>query len=161
MTLKCRIPQKQMAMDQRMTKEELTEHKSVVGSLHWLAGQTRPDLATPTSFSQHGNMTIADLKQLYSIIEYVRANVEVEILIAPIPLLDKDGNIQCVVLAYGDSAWANAEGLKSQRGFMVTLCSKLAFQKTVPCTLMDWTHQQSAFYSQHLLQKPQQWRSSN
>ena len=38
----------------QLSSEELGELRSVIGSLQWLSGQTRPDLAAVASLCHHG-----------------------------------------------------------------------------------------------------------
>ena len=43
-----------------------------------------------------------------------------------------------MVLSYGDSSWANAEGSKSQEGLIVVLTSKAVTKASAACSPMDW-----------------------
>lgn len=87
----------------------LSEFRSGIGSLQWIAGTTRPDLAADVSLLQkdRDELKIEDLH------EVAKATADTSISIEPVPA-DK-----LILVAYGDSAFANAPGGKSQGGMVV------------------------------------------
>lgn len=53
---------------------ELTELRSVGGCLHWLVGQTRPDLAAGTSLYMSGQPTINNLVNLNRLLKEAKGS---------------------------------------------------------------------------------------
>ena len=128
------IPRSRGQTDPTLTAEEMTEFRSCCGSLQWLAGQTRPDIASAVSLSSKGLETkIDDLKRLYRLISYVKATSDQGIVLKPINL---DSNT--MVVSYGDCSWANAEGMKSQEGIIVVLSSAECLEGRSRCIPVDW-----------------------
>eukprot|EP00435_Cladocopium_sp_Y103_P018607 s2140_g4.t1 len=112
----------------------MTEFRSCCGSLQWLAGQTRPDIASAVSLSSKGLETkIDDLKRLYSLMSYVKATSDQGIVLKPIDL-----DCNTVVVSYGDCSWANAAGMKSQEGIIVVLSSAECLEGKSRCIPVDW-----------------------
>jgi len=128
------VPRSRSQSDPTLTAEELTEFRSCCGSLQWLAGQTRPDIASAVSLSSKGLETkIDDLKRLYRLMSYVKATSDVGITLKPIKLCS-----ETIVVSYGDCSWANAEGMKSQEGIIVVLSSSDCLEGQSRCIPMDW-----------------------
>ncbi|CAE8672696.1 unnamed protein product, partial [Polarella glacialis] len=127
------ISRARMQSDPLLNTSEKTELKSCGGSLQWLAGSTRPDAAATTSLSMRNQPTIAELKQMYELILYLKQNEDVGIYIHAISL-----NKATVVLTFGDSSFAKAPGSKSQAGTLVTLTEPSVFNRETPCTVVDW-----------------------
>ncbi|CAE8632217.1 unnamed protein product, partial [Polarella glacialis] len=127
------ISRARMQADPLLNTSEKTELKSCGGSLQWLAGSTRPDAAATTSLSMRDQPTIAELKQMYELILYLKQNEDVGIYIHAISL-----NKATVVLTFGDSSFANAPGSKSQAGTLVTLTEPSVFNRETLCTVVDW-----------------------
>jgi hypothetical protein len=103
--------------------EEWTEYKSATGCLQWLSGQSRADLAAGTSLLQKGSPTIQDLNQIYGLVEYARSTADCGFAIKPLDLS------KLIVIAYGDSSFANAPEGKTQVGRITTLSTSDAFLK--------------------------------
>ena len=108
------IPKWRMATpNSPLTPSEHTELRSIGGSLHWMTGQTRPDLAAGTSLHMAGQPTVDHLIQLNKLIKEAKASEDWCLRFRPIPLETAK------VLVFSDSSWANTDELKSQAGFMV------------------------------------------
>ena len=114
--------------------ELITEFRSGIGSLQWLSGTTRGDIAADTSLLQRSpsELTVGDLHEINATLRYVRAtpNAFVKINSIPIPEL--------IFVCYGDSGWANAPGNKSQGGLVITATSKGALKAPQVASLLDW-----------------------
>ena len=95
--------------------ELVTEFRSGIGSLQWMAGTTRGDLAADTSLLQKPpkELTVGDLKEINKVLKYVRATANAYVRVNPLDLKD------LVFIAYGDAGWANAPNKKSQGGLAV------------------------------------------
>ncbi|CAE7250405.1 TY5A [Symbiodinium natans] len=114
--------------------ELITEFRSGIGSLQWLAGTTRGDVSADTSLLQKSpkELTVADLKEVNSVLRYIRATSEASIKIVPLDLE------KLIFVTYGDSGFANAPNNKSQGGLVVTATDKEALGQTRAASLLDW-----------------------
>eukprot|EP00439_Symbiodinium_sp_Y106_P009755 s1063_g1.t1 len=114
--------------------EMITEFRSGIGSLQWMAGTTRGDIAADTSLLQKppNQLTIADLAEVNGVLRYVRATSDAYYKLIPIDFDDM------LLIAYGDSAWANAPGGKSQGGLLVAATSKKVLQVPQRASLLEW-----------------------
>jgi len=117
-----------------LTADEKTEHRSCTGSGQWLSGTSRPDLSAGVSLYQKGKTTIHDLKALYSLLQYARDTADTGIIFTAMPLeVDK-----IVMLAFGDSSFANADELKTQTGAIAILAPVSALTHPSPCSIHAW-----------------------
>ena len=114
--------------------ELVTEFRSGIGSLQWMAGTTRGDLAADVSLLQKPpkELTVGDLKEVNRVLKYVKATANTFVKIHAVEIG------AAVFIAYGDSGWANAPGNKSQGGLVVTLTDKKALQEPRPASLLEW-----------------------
>ena len=114
--------------------ELITEFRSGIGSLQWLSGTTRGDLASSVSLLQkaHGELKVADLVEINTILKYVRATATAHIKINPI-----DPH-SAMFVAYGDSGWANAPGGKSQGGLVIVMTDRQALHEERPASMIEW-----------------------
>ena len=129
-----KIPRSRTQGSPLLTPQETTEFRPVAGSLQWLSGQTRPDLAAGTSLANRGLETsIDDLKGLYKLIAYAKSTDNVGLTVRGIPM-----DSETVVVSYGDCSWANAQGLKSQEGIAVVLSTPKCLDGLDRCNLVDW-----------------------
>eukprot|EP00435_Cladocopium_sp_Y103_P039387 s1919_g10.t1 len=114
--------------------ELVTEFRSGIGSLQWLAGTTRGDLSAYVSLLQkrHSELTVADLIELNRVLKYVRATATATVRIYP---FDIDS---LVFVAYGDSGFGNAPGGKSQGGYVVLVTDKEVLNGEREASLVDW-----------------------
>ncbi|CAE7806594.1 RE1, partial [Symbiodinium necroappetens] len=125
-----------LAMEEKLSDhpEMITEFRSGIGSLQWMAGTTRGDIAADTSLLQKppSQLTMADLAEVNGVLRYVRATRDAYYKVIPIDFEEM------LLIAYGDSAWANAPGGKSQGGLLVAATSKKVLQTPQPASLLEW-----------------------
>ena len=57
-----------------LLKSEMTELRSVGGCLHWVVGQTRPDLAAGTSLHMSGTPTVTNLLELNKLLKEAKVS---------------------------------------------------------------------------------------
>lgn len=115
-------------------KEAMSEFRTAIGSLQWLAGTSRPDIAADTSLLQksHDQLTFRDLQEAIAVLRYVNATADAHVKLRPI-----DFN-EMILVAYGDSAFGNAPGGKSQGGFIVTATHSSALDGSGEASLLNW-----------------------
>ena len=117
-----------------LDKERKEEFRSVAGSLQWLAGQTRPELAPVISLSNKGEETsYGDLKALYSALEFAKQTSDQGLVLADVPL-----GASTTLVSYADASFANTPQLRSQFGVLILASVPQVSQ--VPCSglLLDW-----------------------
>ena len=113
--------------------KEMTELRSAGGCLHWLVGQTRPDLAAGTSLYMSGKPTVHHLGQLNKLLKEAKNSEDWALTFRPIDLATSK------IVVFTDSSWANAEELKSQAGYMVFLAgAEVETVKGDDVSLLDW-----------------------
>ena len=124
-----------LAPDEKLSDhpELNTEFRSGIGSLQWMAGTTRGDISADVSLLQKppSQLTVADLLEVNSVLRYVRATNDAFYKIVPLDPQDM------ILIAYGDSGWANAPGGKSQGGLVVAATSKAALTSSQPASLLE------------------------
>ena len=100
--------------ERQLTSEEQTEYRGLVGRLMWLQTQARPDLAVGTSLAARQGVG-ALVKHARELNRVARQAVEGSdfsiVLQRDMSVIDKYS-----IVAYGDAAFANVGGVKSQRG---------------------------------------------
>ena len=122
-----------MMKDLQLTAAEVTELKSGGGCLHWLTGQTRPDLAAGTSLNMGGQPTIQNLIEINKLLKEAMRSQDWKMNFVPIDLEEAR------VVAFSDASWANAEDLKSQAGYMVFITGKNVFTlEGDKASLVEW-----------------------
>ena len=91
-------------------------------------------IAADTSLLQQppGELTVADLIEVNGVLRYVRATQDAFHKVIPIDFDDM------LLIAYGDSAWANAPGGKSQGGLIVAATSKKVLQTPQQASVLEW-----------------------
>ena len=117
--------------------EELSHFRALSGAMQWLSGSTRPDLASGTSLLQSGAPTIEDYQNLCEHLNYAKQTEQAGIVFHPVDLQ------RPLLVGYGDSSFANAEGKRSQAGLCVVLTSRDAMQSECKGTLIDWKSHRS------------------
>ena len=112
----------------------ITEFKSGIGSLQWLAGTSRGDISSDVSLLQKppAELKVEDLLEVNSVLRYVRATNNACYKLVPIDFKD------LILIAYGDSGWANAPGGKSQGGLVIAATHRAALSKPQPASLLEW-----------------------
>ncbi|CAE7944524.1 luxQ, partial [Symbiodinium sp. KB8] len=114
--------------------ELVTEFRSGIGSLQWLSSTTRGDVAADVSLIQRPpkELTVADLREVNSVLRYVKATSEAMFRIVHVSL------DSFVFVAYGDSGFANAPNNKSQGGLVVVATDRRALQEPWDASLLEW-----------------------
>ena len=115
-------------------REAMSEFRSAIGSLQWMASTTRPDIAADTSLLQKSldTLTYQDLQEANTVLKYVKATADAYLTIKPIDIE------QLIFVAFGDSAFANAPGGKSQGGYVLTATTEKALTSKADASLLDW-----------------------
>eukprot|EP00434_Breviolum_minutum_P010232 symbB.v1.2.009030.t1/scaffold568.1/size186168/6 len=91
-------------------------------------------LAPVVSLTAHGAAaTTADLKNLYSAIDYLKETSHCGILLQDIPI-----NEDTVVIGYADASWANARRSGSQIGALVALTTNKVLAEPEKVSVIDW-----------------------
>ena len=86
----------------KLSSDELREYHSCAGSLQWLAGCTRPDIAVTVSLNNLGTDNgPKQLKAMYDCVDYVKDSAEDGLVFR---------GVATVIVCYSDSSWANAPG---------------------------------------------------
>jgi len=99
-----------------LTAAEVTELKSAGGCLHWMVGQTRPDLAAATSLSMSGTPTVHNLVEINKVLKEAQNTTDWGLRFVPLDLATAK------IVVFTDASWANTESLRSQAGFLTFLC---------------------------------------
>ena len=122
-----------MTPNAELLPKELTELRSGGGCLHWLTGQTRPDLAAATSLAMSGKPTVAHLQEVNRLLKDAKSSQEWQLTFAPVPLNSAR------VVAYTDASWANHEDLRSQAGYLVFVTGQNVFSVEGDfASLVEW-----------------------
>ncbi|CAE7353272.1 GIP [Symbiodinium sp. CCMP2592] len=100
----------------------VTEFRSGIGSLQWLSSTTRGDVAAD----------MADLREVNSVLRYVKATPEAMVRIVHVPLES------LIFVAYGDSGFANAPNNKSQGGLVIVATDRCALREPCEASLLEW-----------------------
>ena len=123
------------APDGSITKEQIEENRTSIGSLSWLAKQTRPDLQFTVSQAQkHQNDPSAeDLKKTNKAVDMAKAHAGQGICLRAIPedeiafITFHDaawGNVDPDVQELEDPSWNGRHQLASQLGSLVLIAEK-------------------------------------
>ena len=133
------------------TPLETTEFRSMVGSLHWVTGLTRPDGAYATNQLQkrQSGPCVEDLKMANKAITEIKDTADLGIVLRPM-------SHKMVVVVWTDSALYNSEGeliendeelakydkhkVHSQAGALVGMMNQADLEKTgdLPVSVLDW-----------------------
>jgi len=131
-----RINPGRLQQEPKLTADEWKEMRSVCGCLQWIAGQTRPDVASTASLSHRGqNTDIHDLKKIPPHCKVCRfkATADSGLVFPAIPF-----GRSSVIVTFADSGWANEMRFASQFGVMVTLCPAQVREKATYGFALDW-----------------------
>ena len=136
---KGKLPRGRASETTKLSPDELREYRSCAGSLQWLAGCTRPDVAATVSLNNLGSDNgPMQLKAMYDCIDYVKDTAQDGLVFRGVAL-----NYATVIVGYSDSSWANAPGGKSQMGVIVVVTSPECQEVTTKATLLDWRSSRS------------------
>ena len=120
--------------EETLQPADLPDYRSVSGSLQWVSGQTRPDVAATISLCSKGSKaTYKDLGLMCDAIKFLKATKSEGFNMYPTTI---DGNT--IVVSYADSSWANAEGFASQHGSLVLFTDARVTEQVRLGTLVDW-----------------------
>ena len=133
------VDKKKHKMTDVIDPSDLPEFRSIAGSLQWVAGQTRPDVASTVSLCSKGsNSTYQDLQHMYQAVNFLHETSEEGIVMNATDL-----NEQSIAVTYADSSWANAAGSASQHGMLILLASPRVIDRIESGTLVDWKSSRS------------------
>ena len=112
----------------------MSEFRSGIGSLQWLAGTTRPDIAADVSLLQKSmeDLTSDDLNEINKVLRYVKVTADAGIRIKPVDPSD------LILIAFGDSGFGNAPNNKSQGGLVIVATTSEALTTSTPCSVLEW-----------------------
>ena len=112
-------------LDETLNPADITACRGVLGQLAWVSGQSRPDISCHVS-EYVGRLseapTVRLLKEINRTVEHVKETAKTSRL--KISKLTNDPNDRLALLIYGDAAWANMPGLRSQSGVLLALVSE-------------------------------------
>ena len=125
--------------DQELATEDLSEMRSVAGSLQWVSGQTRPDVAATVSLSSRGQKTkYSDLAAMFEAVAHLQSTKHLGLNLFPVVL-----NETTHLLTLSDSSWANAESFASQHGCLTLLAEPSIVERTGTALLLDFKSSRS------------------
>ena len=138
------------APDGSVTKEQIEENRTSIGSLSWLAKQTRPDLQFAVSQAQkcQNDPSAEDIKKTNKAVDMAKAHAGQGICLRAIPedevafITFHDaawGNVDPDVQEPEDPSWYGGHQLASQLGSLVLIASKKVFSSgRGTFSLVDW-----------------------
>ena len=102
------------------TEREINALRAVNGAANWLSGQTRPDLAVQTSFSQQcfPEPKVKDLLYANQLVHRARQHSDVHVTVRHIPLA------QLGIAFHSDAGFANAVANRTQAGYILAFVDK-------------------------------------
>ena len=111
---------KKVSLDSPMSDAEISQCRSALGKLNWLATQTRPDLSFQVSELSSALRT-RQIGVIYDINKAIRkAKKEPSQIVIP---RMSDLN-KCKFVTYSDASFANVDGVKSQGGYITYVTDK-------------------------------------
>ena len=104
----------------KLTEKEISKLRGITGSMNWLVGASRPDLAAANAILQQrtSKATVQELIDANKLIGEARDHSHVNITIRPIPTNDIS------ILVTADASWGTDEDLSSQGAFMICTTEK-------------------------------------
>ena len=126
------MPQYRGRLEASLSDAEMTEFRSAIGCLQWLASSARPDLAADTSLCQGPEPKVKDLCEVQRVLKYAKSTPDGGICIRPVPW------DEIAFFAYSDASWANAANSKTQAGMLILIASMRAFTETVDASIVEW-----------------------
>ena len=102
------------------TDREINALRALNGAANWLSGQTRPDLAVQTSFSQQcfPEPKVQDLLHANQLVHRARQHSDVHITVRQIPLPELG------IAFHSDAGFANAVANRTQAGYILAFVNK-------------------------------------
>ena len=126
---------RQMDRSALLTDEETRCLRAINGGLNWLSTQSRPDLATQTSFSQQSfpHPTVNDALNANNAIRRARQHADMPLRYRAIPPEELS------VLCHSDAAYANGRDGATQAGYILSFTSaRMNDGVTAPWTPAFW-----------------------
>ena len=107
-------------MNAPLTEEEKTGFRALIGSLGWIARQTRPDVLVNVSLASQtmGAPHIKDVIELNKVVKMLKDSCEFKWNFVKHKEMELD---KVTVVCMSDSSWANTTNLKSQCGYVIGL----------------------------------------
>ena len=133
------------------SREQVEENRTAIGSLSWLAKQTRPDLQFGVSTCQRrqNHPSVADLKETNKLVREAKAHKEKNIVLRKINPDDLAlyafhdaawGNVESPTPEDGDEQWYGEHKLNSQLAHIIIAASKTAILgQEGAFSVIDWT----------------------
>ncbi|CAE7907146.1 RE1, partial [Symbiodinium necroappetens] len=137
-----------------ITEDERQQMRGVLGSINWLVTGSRPDLGAWCSLLQQrvNTATVADLIDVNKLVSLTHDNCSACVWVKSIPVSE----LQFVMLS--DAAWANAQGLCSQAGYMIAACDKRLSQgEWGTFSVLRWKSYKQAVNYQYDLRRDGDW----
>ena len=102
-----------------LSEEEKSEFRALIGSMGWIARQTRPDVMVNVSIASQsiGHPCIKNVIDLNKAVKMLKDSADAQWCFKPSNLTLEN----CAVFVCADSSFANTEGLRSQCGYLVGL----------------------------------------
>lgn len=103
-----------------LNEDEKSAFRGLIGSLGWIARQTRPDVLVNVSLASQtmGNPTIKDVVELNKVVKVLKESYDFKWNFVPSSNLTLEN---AVVFCMADSSFANTTKLRSQCGYVVGL----------------------------------------
>ena len=119
--------------DQELATEDLLEMRSVAGSLQWVSGQLRPDVAIVSLSSRAQKTKYSDLAAMFEAVAHLQSTKHLGLNLFLVTL-----NETIHLLTFSDSSWANAESFASQCGCLTLLAEPSIVERTGSALLFDF-----------------------
>ena len=138
------------------TQEQVEENRTSIGSLSWLAKQTRPDLQFNVSCCQRAqnNPEVADLKFTNKVVREAKDHKDKTLVIRRVELDDLAfyafhdaawGNVPDPNAEEDDARWLGDHKISSQLAYLVLVASKDAIKgRTSEFSTLDWKSKASS-----------------
>jgi hypothetical protein len=129
-----------------LSESEKTDFRALIGSLWWVARQTRPDIMVNVSMASQslGSPKVKDVVELNKAVKMLKESPEAPWRYVPSELtLDN-----CVVFVCSDSSFANIEGGKSQCGYVVA--QDLRWRANTSCAVGNHIKFDQASLQEHI-----------
>eukprot|EP00435_Cladocopium_sp_Y103_P058473 s1160_g20.t1 len=106
-----------------LTEDEKSAFRGLIGSLGWIARQTRPDVLVNVSLASQtmGNPTVKDVVELNKVVKVLKDSYDFKWNFVPSSDLTLEN---AVVFCMADSSFANTTKLRSQCGYIIGLTTQ-------------------------------------
>eukprot|EP00971_Amphidinium_carterae_P335324 6471125-Amphidinium_carterae.1 len=131
----CEIPSARNRSDTTLQPgKEMQLYRSAIGSLQWMAGSARPDLAAWCSLLQQPSPDVSNLRQVAECLEFARKTKDRGSSFYPVDLRS------CLLVLYADASFGNAAKSGSQCGMIIALTSSdcLKSAESFPASIIEY-----------------------